>query len=250
MEADGTLARRVTPRDMEARLPNWSPDDSKLVFQSNREGNWNIYTVKVDGSDLTRMTHGPAAETSGAFSPDGALLLFASDREGGANDLFVMPSAGGEAVQITWGAAAGSRSIWSPDGAHVLYRASRPPTTEDGAPGEFFRVRPDGNAAGTVAGGPRREFNPAYSPDAARIVFDAHRDGGWESDDGGWEVFVMNADGTDRRMLTRNDVNDWGPSWSPDGRTIVFLSGMENVYDVHLMDAEGSGVRRLTHWTR
>jgi TolB protein len=60
----------------------------------------------------------------------------------------------------------------------------------------------------------------------------------------------MNADGTGRRMLTRNDVNDWGPSWSPDGRTILFLSGRNNVYDVYAMDANGSNVRRLTKWTR
>jgi hypothetical protein len=96
---------------------------------------------------------------------------------------------------------------------------------------------------------PRREYNPAYSPDGTRIAFDAHREGQWESEDGGWEVWRMNADGTDRRPLTENDVNDWGPSWSPDGRTILFLSGRNNVYDVHAMDHDGSNVRRLTHWT-
>jgi TolB protein len=59
----------------------------------------------------------------------------------------------------------------------------------------------------------------------------------------------MNADGTERRALTSNEVNDWGPSWSPDGRTIVFLSGMNNVYDIYAMDPDGSNVRRLTRWT-
>jgi TolB protein len=60
----------------------------------------------------------------------------------------------------------------------------------------------------------------------------------------------MNTDGTGRRRLTRNGVNDWGPSWSPDGRTILFLSGTNDVYDVYAMNADGSHVRRLTHWTR
>jgi TolB protein len=250
MQADGSLPRRVTPLDMEARLPNWSPDAAKLVFQSNRGGNWNIYTVDADGSNLQRMTDHPAGDSSGAFSPDGTRILFASDREGGLNDLFVMPAAGGEASRITTGAGSGFRSVWSPDGAHILYRASTPATAEQSVPGQFFRVRPDGASAGTIAGGPRHEYNQAYSPDGSLIAFDAHRKGGWESEDGGWEVWVMNADGTGRRMLTRNDVNDWGPSWSPDGRTILFLSGRNNVYDVYAMDANGSNVRRLTKWTR
>jgi TolB protein len=59
----------------------------------------------------------------------------------------------------------------------------------------------------------------------------------------------MNADGSDRKRLTTNSVNDWGPSWSPDGQMIVFLSGMDNVYDIYAMNADGTGIRRLTRWT-
>ncbi len=249
VEADGSLPRRVTPSDMEARMPNWSPDGARLLFQSNKEGNWDIYTVNVDGSGLTRMTDHPKAESSGAFSPDGTRILFASDRAG-MNELFLMPAAGGEAVQITHQTAAGFRPVWASDGSHILYRASKPASDEAGTPGEFFRVRPDGAAAGTVSGGPRREFNPAYSPDGTKLAFDAHEDGvSWESGTQ-WDVWVMNADGSGRRNLTAgNNVNDWGPSWSPDGKTIVFLSGLENVYDLHLMNADGTNVRRLTHWT-
>ncbi len=60
----------------------------------------------------------------------------------------------------------------------------------------------------------------------------------------------MGADGSGRSNLTAgNNVNDWGPSWSPDGKTIVYLSGLENVYDLHLMNADGTDARRITHWT-
>jgi TolB protein len=249
VQADGSLPRRVTPADMEARMPNWSPDGARIVFQSNQDGNWNIYTVNADGSGLTRMTDGPKAESSGSFSPDGSRILFASDR-GGVNELFLIPAGGGEAVQITRDTAAGFRPVWGPDGSHILFRASKPASEEDGAMGEFFRVRPDGTDAGKVTGGPRREFNPAYSPDGAKIVFDAHENGiTWESGTE-WDVWVMNADGSGRRNLTAgNKVNDWGPSWSPDGKTIVFVSGLENVYDIYVMNADGTDRRRITHWT-
>jgi len=59
----------------------------------------------------------------------------------------------------------------------------------------------------------------------------------------------MNADGTERRRLTRNSVNDWGPAFSPDGRRLVFLSGKDNVYDLYTMNVDGSDRRRLTRWT-
>jgi TolB protein len=111
------------------------------------------------------------------------------------------------------------------------------------------RVRPDGGALPPLPGGPRRDYNHAFSPDGTQIAFDAHRDGGWESDDGGWELFAMSADGGSRRPLTRNQVNDWGPAWSPDGSRIVFLSGLQDVYDIYTMRADGTDVRRLTHWT-
>ena len=99
------------------------------------------------------------------------------------------------------------------------------------------------------AGGKRREFNPTYSADGTMIAFDAHRDGAWESADGGWEIWVMNADGSGRRMITSNSVNDWGPSWFRDGRRIVFLSGVNNVYDIYTVNVDGSGLQRLTWWT-
>jgi Tol biopolymer transport system component len=249
VESDGSLPRRVTPSDMEARLPGWAPDGSKLVFQSNKSGNWDIYTVNVDGGGVTRMTDHPRGDSSGAFSPDGTKLLFASDR-GGINDLFWMPATGGDPVQITHDRGVGFRSVWAPDGSHVLYRASDPPTEDMSKPGEFHRVRPDGTDAGVVAGGVRQESNQAYSPDGRLIAFDAHEDGvSWESGRE-WDVWVMNADGTGRRNLTAgNKVNDWGPSWSPDGETIVFPSGLDNVYDLYRMKADGTDVRRLTRWT-
>ncbi len=247
--ADGTLPRRVTPRDMEARLPNWSPDGAKLVFQVNQNGNWDIYTVNVDGSKLTRMTDHPRGDSSGVFSPDSSRILFASDR-GGINELFVLPAAGGDPVQITRNKGVWYRSVWAPDGSHILYRASVPPTEDMSQPGEFYRVRLDGTEDGVLAGGKRREANQSYSPDGKLIACDAHEDGvTWESGRQ-WDIWVMNADGSGRRNLTaRNNTNDWGPSWSPDGKTIVFLSGTNNIYDLHLMNPDGTNVRRLTNWT-
>ena len=67
----------------------------------------------------------------------------------------------------------------------------------------------------------------------------------------GAEVYVMNADGSGKRNLTRNPGNDgprgWGANWSPDGRKITFVSDRDGAYEVYVMNADGSGQRRLTH---
>jgi TolB protein len=93
----------------------------------------------------------------------------------------------------------------------------------------------------------RRDSNPHWSARAGLIVFDAHKSGSWESEDGGWEIFSGKLDGTARTNLTRNEKqNDWGPSWSPDGKLIAYSSGLDDSYEIYIINADGSNPRRLT----
>ena len=73
-------------------------------------------------------------------------------------------------------------------------------------------------------------FAPAWSPDGRRIAFASGRDGNFE-------IYVINADGSRQRRLTRNTGRDVGPVWSPDGRRIAF----ESNWQVYVMNADGSG---------
>jgi TolB protein len=239
---------RLTDNTADARVPAWSPDGSKVLFQTDRDGNWEIYSVRADGTQATRLIAHPASDTWASFSPDGTRILFASDRSG-TRELFLMSPDGSNPYPLTRDSRLAMRPAWSPDGATIFYPATRAPRSGDGEPALLQRVRPDGTALGPLPGGPRREYNQACSPDGTRIAFDAHAEGAWESEDGQWELWSMRADGSERERLTSNAVNDWGPSWSPGGRTIVFLSGMGNVYDVYAMNADGTGIRRLTEWT-
>ena len=247
-DASGRRPRRLTDNKADSRVPRWSPDGRRILFQSDCDGNWEIYSSADDGSDLRRLTHSSGRDRNAAYSPDGRLVLFVSDRQG-SDEVFVMAADGGEPRQLTTGTTVGFPPVWLPDGSGILHPASRRKGAKDGDPLDFFRLRLDGFALDALPGGPRRDFNFAYSPDGRTIAFDAHADGSWESDDGQWELWSMNADGRGRRRLTRNAVNDWGPSFSPDGQQLVFLSGMKNVYDLYTMNVDGTGRRRLTRWT-
>jgi Tol biopolymer transport system component len=81
----------------------------------------------------------------------------------------------------------------------------------------------------------------AFSPDGARIAFGSSRDGGFE-------IYVMNADGSHVRRLTESPGVDMRPAWSPDGRTVAFTSARDGNYEIYAIDA-GDGVRprRITH---
>jgi TolB protein len=136
---------------------------------------------------------------------------------------------------------------WTSDSSAVIFRgAERGRLADEGAPGFFYAVGVEDRRTRRLTDVARRDFNAVLAPDGTRLAFDANRDGGWESENGGWEVFTTKPDGSDRRNLTNNEVNDWGPAWSPDGRRIAYCSGMKDKYEIHVMNADGSSPKRLT----
>jgi dipeptidyl aminopeptidase/acylaminoacyl peptidase len=80
--------------------PRWSPDGSKVVFVTGRDGATEIYVMKADGTGLTRVTDHPGDDFSPAWSPDGTQIAFASDRDGDA-EIFVAKSDGTDVIQLT-----------------------------------------------------------------------------------------------------------------------------------------------------
>jgi Tol biopolymer transport system component len=90
----------------------------------------------------------------------------------------------------------------------------------------------------TTAEGVQFQTDPAWSPDGKQIAFASAREGSFD-------IYVMNADGTDTRRLTTSATNDQGPTWSPDGSRLAFSRSSDGGH-VWVMNADGSGARRLT----
>ena len=82
MNADGSDEQRLTDNAARDALPRWSPDGEKIVFQSDRDGSWDIYVMNADGSDQERLTFSDAGDEHGAWSPDGTKIVYISEREG------------------------------------------------------------------------------------------------------------------------------------------------------------------------
>ncbi len=82
-------------------------------------------------------------------------------------------------------------------------------------------------------------MSPAWSPDGSQIAFGSSRDGGWD-------IYVISADGSGLRRLTTHGARDDSPAWSPDGSQIAFTSDRDGDFEIHVMNADGSSIRRVT----
>ena len=134
--------------------------------------------------------------------------------------------------RLTEGLEGPFRPRWSPDGSRLVF------TARFGGSEEIFSVAVrDGAVHNESETADAHEGNPAYSPDGRFIAFDAHAEGGEESGDGKWEVWLLSVPGGERRRLTTNDVDDWCPAWHPAGARIAYLSGIRNAnYQVRFID--------------
>jgi TolB protein len=251
MNADGSGLRKLTSGTTSDFASSWSPDGRLIAFASRQGGETDIHVMNADGSGRRALAAHAGEDTYPRFSPDGSLLAFRAVRSG-RSELYVMRPDGTEIRALTQGTLdIDGRYTWRPDGSalvfHAMPKGQRP---EMSVPAVLYAARADGSGVEALTREERRDYNPSFAPDGSRIAVDANRNGGWESDDGGWEIFSIRPDGSDRQALTKNEVNDWGPAWSPDGTRIAYCSGLDDVYEIHVMRADGSEPRRLTHLSR
>jgi TolB protein len=219
-----------------------------IVFYSDRDGNPEIYSIRPDGSGLTRLTHDPGFDDSPAISPDGTRIAFLTARHDPSPrfpnlkyELYIMDMDGGNPQRLTVTETAEGHPAWSPDGSRILFDADY---DADGF-AEIYTIEPDGSNLMRLTSSAANDQFADWSPDGAQIAFSSDRNGNWD-------IFVMNADSSNQRPLT--DGPDWElfPAWSPDGTHIAFNGLVPNSgnTDVYVMNADGSNIRQLTDTPR
>jgi Tol biopolymer transport system component len=224
--------------------------NGQIAFSSDRDGNYEIYVMNDDGSDVTRLTDDDANDFDPSWSPDGEKIAFVSFRDGSNNmEIYVMNSDGTDQTRLTDNYDALDREpSWSPDGEKISFASNR-----DGNY-EIYVMNADGTDQTRLTDNDDAlDREPSWSPDGEKIAFVSDRDSIGEGDEVGDvnAIYSMDADdGSDVTRLTDDTRNDLYPSWSPDGEKIVFASNRDTTGEgdeIYSMDADdGSDVTRLT----
>ena len=212
-----------------------------IVFSSNRDGNWEIYVVNPDGTNLRRLTFHDAADLEPAWSPDCRQIAFSSDRDGN-REIYVMNADGSDVHRLTNNPGEDTTPAWSPDGLRIAFRTNRSGTFK------IYVMNADGTNQHRLTATPGQDGYPRWSPDGSRVVFSSTRSGNSE-------IYVVDADGTNLQRLTNDRAQDEAPAWSPDGSQIVFQSSRSGNWDIYTMlapasageNADGTGVTQLTY---
>ncbi len=217
-------------------FPSWSPDGSKIVFHSDRDGYYQIYIMNADGSNPVRLISSESEDTLPAWSPDGNKIAFTSNRSGGVDQIFVMNADGSAIKQVTSGSDDCAYPTWSPDGSRIAFMSRRDGNTD------IYTINADGANLTRLTESPQIESYPAWSPDGKKIVYQSNATGNFD-------IWVMNPDGTDQKRITEAIYDNKYPAWSPDSSKVVFYSKRDCTNDngeIYIMDADGKNQTRVT----
>jgi len=217
-------------------LPAWFPSGGTLAFSSNRAGMADIYTMRRDGSSVTRLTT-TGRNRYAAVSPRDSSIAFVRDN-GDARDIWVMGWDGSSQRVLVSDGSYNLYPAWSPDGTRIAFGSNRTGGYE------IYLMNADGSNPQrlTSQGG----GEPAWSPAGDRIAFTC------ATPDGSEPICTMNPDGSDVQPVTDNARVAEDPAWSPDGNWIAFKgypAGDLDHSDIYLVHPDGSGLRRVTDGT-
>ncbi len=263
----------------------FSWDGRKLIFQSSRGGYScdKIWTMNIDGKDLRMVSPDHGANTCSFFFPGDKTIVFASTSHipgdcpprpqtpKGARyvwplypyDIFTANSDGTGLKRITENPKYDAEPIVSPDGRQIVFGSQRE--------GNFdvYIMNADGTKVRRLTDRTGYNGGPWFSPDGKKIVWRA-----WypetEAEKALWrdcmeknyivavplDLWVMDADGSNKKMVLHNGATNFAPSWHPDGKRIIFASNMDDWhedirqyghnFELYLINIDGTGLERIT----
>lgn len=204
--------KRVLYSSTEAASPDCPPPPDYSQGYVWALYDYDIYTANPDGSDRRVLFRSPAYDAEATISTDGTKIVFTSLR-GGDLDIYTMNADGSGVRQLTHELGYDGGPFFSPDGTKIIYRAYHPDTPESVA--DYQRLLRQGVVRPTTM-----------------------------------ELWVMDADGSNKRQITHNGAANFAPFFHPDGKRVLFASNMDDPsgrdFDIYMIGLDGSGLERIT----
>jgi Tol biopolymer transport system component len=214
-----------------------APPDRLIVFDSDRGGRVDLWTMRTDGTGLARLTNDKVLDELAEWSPNRKQLAWTRGGENSpTGEIWVMNADGTGRRQVTSNTFSDNAVAWSPDGRQLAYRSNRDDNND------IYVINVDGTNERRLTTDPAFDLLPDWSPDGTRIAFTRMRP------DASAIYSMSAADGGDVRQLTADSLGAGLSVYSPDGSRIAFADNFFGPFekDVWVMNADGSGLRQVT----
>jgi TolB protein len=256
----------------------FSADGKKLIFQSTRDGRAcdQIYTMNIDGSNVQMVSTGKGRTTCSYFFQNGKRITYSSTHLANAEcppkpdfskgyvwaiypgyDLFSAAPNGTDVKQITKAPGYDAEAVISPNGKKITFTSMR-----DGDL-DVYTMDLDGKNVKRLTNELGYDGGPFWSYDSQWIVFRAHHPK-TDKDIADYkgllrenlirptalDIWVMKADGGNKRRITNNGKANFAPYFFPDGKRVIFASNMADPkgrdFDIYAINLDGTGLERIT----
>ena len=236
MDLDGHNLRQLTEDRGLALSPAWSPDKSKVIFTNYRDRRPDLFTIRLSDKRYVRLTNNNEIEQGAKYSKDGQYLL-TSITSGKKSDIVLLDSNAKIIRKITSNFSTIDVSPdWSPDNSKIVFCSNR-----SGGP-QIYTMNSNGTDVKRISYVASNYCtSPAWSPKGDKIAFVCRSENRHH-------LFVTNIDGSSPFQLSVTGTNE-DPSWSPDGRYIIFASnfGRDPVYNLAMIRIDGANMQQLTN---
>ncbi len=233
MNTDGSDVKLISTGEGRTTCSFFFPDRPRLIYSSTHlagsacppkpdhsrgyvwptYAGYDIFSVNLDRSGLTRLTETPGYDAEGTISPDGRRIVFTSMRDGDL-ELYTMAADGTDVRRLTYARGYDGGAFFSHDGTKIVYRAYHPKSEAE-----------------------VREYEALVKQGLTRPSR--------------MELFIMDADGSNQRQITDNGAANFSPFMHPNGRQIIFSSNLHDpsrrTFALYLVNIDGSGLERVTY---
>lgn len=233
MDQDGANPQYLLAGAKTVITPRFSPNAQKITYMSYENIVPQIYLLDIETGRRELLGAFPGMTFAPRFAPDGENMLLSLMKKGNA-DVYIMNLRSRSTTQLTTSPAIDVSASFSPDGKNIVFNSDR-----GGSP-QLYTMRADGTNKKRISFGKGRYNAPVWSPRGDKIAF-------VKSNAGKFHIGVMNPDGSGERLLTESFMDE-GPTWSPNGRVILFsreTRGRNGKSEIWSVDLTGQNLRRV-----
>lgn len=243
MNPDGSNPKNISNHPKTDYAFCWSKKRNAIYFYSNRDGNDEIYKMNTDGSVIENISNHSASDRVPEVSKNGKWLAFQSNRDEKSGEIYLMNLESKNTIRLTNNDLYEESPCFSSNGKKILFtrQISEKKDTVEVNNGEIFILDLKTKKEIRLTHKDGFDSGAKFSPNQKQIAFY-----GKDEITGNYDIFLMNADGTNITNLINDALEDYSPTWSPDGNWLAFTRGNAENYDVWIINIHTKELRRLT----